>query len=48
MQLQKSLKQYQKIPKSEFLQYVDGGAGTIYGVRRIFAWILPNLPEKTP
>ena len=49
MQLQKSLEQYQNIPKNP---YICGGAaqrvgaGKILGVRMIFARILPNLPEK--
>jgi len=45
LQLQKYLEQYQKIPKSVVVQHI-GVAGKFLGVRRIFARILPNLPEK--
>jgi len=43
MQLQIFLKQYQKVPKSVVVQQ---GAGKFLGMRRIFARILANLPEK--
>jgi len=47
MQVQKSLVQYQKIPKTVVVQqHIGIGAGKFLGVRRIFARILPNLPEK--
>ena len=49
MQVQKSLVQYQKIPKTVVVQqHIGIGAGKFLGVRRIFARILPNLPEKKP
>jgi len=35
-----------KIPKSVVVQHIRVGAGKLFGVRMIFAWILPNLPEK--
>jgi len=47
MQLQKSLEQYQKIPKSVVVHHIGERAGTFFGLRRIFARILPNLPEKS-
>jgi len=46
MQLQKSLEEYQKIPKPVVVQHTGEGAGNFFGVRRIFARILPNVPEK--
>jgi len=46
MQLKKSLEEYQKISKSVVVQHIGEGAGNFFGVRRIFARILPNVPEK--
>jgi len=45
MQLQKYLEQYQKLPKSVVVHHIGERAGTFFGMRRIFARILPNLPE---
>jgi len=46
MQLQKSLEEYQEIPKPVAVQHTGEGAGNFFEVRRIFARILPNVPEK--
>jgi len=46
MQLQKFLEQYQKIPEYVVMQHIGVEAGQFFGGRRIFARILPNLPEK--
>ena len=46
MQLQKSLEQYKKIPKSVIVQHIGERTGNFFEVRRIFAGILPNVPEK--
>jgi len=42
----KILEQYQKIPKSVVMHHIGKAAGKFFGVGRIFARILPNLPEK--
>jgi len=46
MQLQKSLEEYQEIPKPVAVQHTGEGAGNFFGVRSIFAGILRNVPEK--
>jgi len=44
----KGIDKYWIVPIRKSFYFHHWGAGTFFGVRRIFAWILPNLPKKTP